>query len=344
MSKNKTLIFVGTIKKVANCGESMKNHLFIDRFREVFDKVITVDIVAPKKRPWCIAKLVWVVLTHPNWPIAMSVSISTGDKVMHLLQKLGCNNIYYWAVGGTLHEKLATGNYDLEPYKKLKAIYVQSPRIVEGLKKLGINNAIHVNNSKRIDYIPEISKRNNDKVRFVFLSRVHPDKGCAMIVNSSKRLNELGYKDKFRVDFYGKVDERYSEFLPMIEPVDNVNYKGFLDLTDNKGYDTLATYDMMLFPTYWDGEGFPGIVIDAYISGVPIIASNWSCNEDVVDEKTGVIIPHHNEEALFEIMKAVLDGKYDLKQMAQHCQARAKEYDNRNVLSVEHLRQIGFIK
>lgn len=343
MSKKKNLVFVGTIKKVANCGESMKNHLFIDRFREIFDRIITVDIVSPKKRPWCIAKLVWVVLTHPNWPIAMSVSISTGDKVMHLLQKLGCNNIYYWAVGGTLHEKLATGNYDLEPYKKLKAIYVQSPRIVEGLKKLGINNAIHVNNSKRIDFIPEISKRNNDKVRFVFLSRVHPDKGCAMIVNCAKRLNELGYHSKFNVDFYGKIDEKYSDFLPMIKNIDNVNYKGFLDLTTNKGYDTLASYDMMLFPTYWDGEGFPGIVIDAYISGVPIIASNWSCNEDVVDEKTGVIIPHHNEKALFEAMKAVLDGKYDLKQMSVDCQARAKEYDNRNVLSVEHLRQIGFI-
>lgn len=343
MSKKKKLVFVGTIKKVANCGESMKNHLFIDRFREIFDRIITVDIVSPKKRPWCIAKLVGVALTHPNWPIAMSVSISTGDKVMHLLQKLGCNNIYYWAVGGTLHEKLATGNYDLEPYKDLKAIYVQSPRIVEGLKKLGINNAIHVNNSKRIDYIPDINKRNNDKVHFVFLSRVHPDKGCAMIANCAKRLNELGYHDRFVVEFYGKIDERYSDFLPMIEPIDNVNYKGFLDLTTNKGYDTLASYDMMLFPTYWDGEGFPGIVIDAYISGVPIIASNWSCNEDVVDEKTGVIIPHHNEEALFEAMKAVLDGKYDLKQMAVNSQARAMEYDNRNVLSVEHLRQIGFI-
>lgn len=344
MSKNKTLIFVGTIKKVANCGESMKNHLFIDRFREVFDRVITVDIVTPKKRPWCIAKMVMAILTHPHCPVAMSVSIDTGDKVLHLLQKLGCKNIYYWAVGGTLHEKLSKGKYDLEPYKKLKAIYVQSPRIVEGLKRLGVNNAIHVNNSKRIDYIPDISKRNNDKVRFVFLSRVHPDKGCAMIVNSSKRLNELGYKDKFRVDFYGKIDEKYSDFLPMIKNIDNVNYKGFLDLTRNKGYDTLSSYDMMLFPTYWDGEGFPGIVIDAYISGVPIVASNWNCNEDVIDNQTGVVIPHHNEEALFETMKAVLDGKYDLKQMANVCQARAKEYDNRNILSVEHLRQIGFVK
>lgn len=344
MRNKKTLVFIGTIKKVANCGESMKNHLFIERFREVFDKVITVDVWAPKKHPWNILKMVLVAITHRNTPIAMSVSIVTGDKILHWLQALGCKNIYYWAVGGTMHLRMEDCNINPEPYKKLKAIYVQSPQIIEGLKKFGITKAIHVNNSKRIDYIPNITGRNNDKVRFVFLSRVHPDKGCAMIANSAKRLNELGYHDKFVVDFYGKIDERYGDFLPMIEPIDNVNYKGFLDLTNNKGYDTLATYDMMLFPTYWDGEGFPGIVIDAYISGVPIIASNWSCNEEVVDEKTGVIIPHHNEEALFETMKAVLDGKYDLKQMAAECQTIAKEYDNRYVLSVEKLRQIGFIK
>lgn len=344
MSKNKTLIFIGTIKKVANCGESMKNHLFIYRFREVFDRVITVDIFTPKKRPLSIAKMVWVVLTHPSCPVAMSVSIDTGDKVLHWLQKLGCKNIYYWAVGGTMHEKLAAGKYSLDSYKKIKAIYVQSQRIVDGLKKLGVCNAIHVNNSKRIDYLPDISGRKNDILHFVFVSRVHPDKGCAMIVSCAKRLNEMGYANKFTVDFYGKIDVKYADFLPMIEHVDNVSYKGFLNLTGKKGYDILATYDMMLFPTYWDGEGFPGVVIDAYIAGVPIIASNWNCNEDVVNEKTGVIIPHHNEEALFETMKAALDGKYDLNQLAVNCQAQAMEYDNRNVLSVEHLRQIGFIK
>lgn len=339
-----TLIFIGTIKKVANCGESMKNHLFIRRFRELFDKVITVDVWQPKKHPWNILKLIIVTLTHRKSIVAMSVSISTGDKILHLLQTLGCKNIYYWAVGGTLHEKLSTGKYELEPYKAINAIYVQSPRIVNGLRSLGINNAIHVNNSKRIDYIPNIERRNNSIVKFVFLSRVHPDKGCNMIIDCVQRLNGEGYNNKFLVDFYGKIDDRYIEFLPKVEHVENVAYKGFLDLTSKRGYETLATYDMMLFPTYWDGEGFPGVVIDAYIAGLPIIASNWNCNEDVINNETGIIIPHHNVEALYESMKAVLDGKYDLRGMARFCQIQAKEYDNRNILSAEHLRQIGFIK
>lgn len=344
MSKNKPLVFVGTIKKVANCGESMKNHLFIERFREVFDKVITVDVFAPKKHPMNIVKMVLVALTHRRCPTVISVSPDTGDKVLRWLRALGCNNIFYWAVGGTLHQKFATGNYNLDNYRKIKAIYVQSPRIVEGLKRLGIHNAIHVNNSKRIDYIPDISQRDNNKIRFVFLSRVHPDKGCGLIVSCTKRLNEMGYQNKFSVDFYGTISKAYPKFKEMIEGIENVNYEGFLNLTSKEGYDKLSQYDMMLFPTYWDGEGFPGVIIDACIAGVPVIASNWNCNEDVVDDQIGCIIPHHDEDALFKAMKETIEGKFDLKQMAKNCQARSVEYDNRKVLSEENLRKIGMLK
>lgn len=344
MSKSKPLVFVGTIKKVANCGESMKNHLFIDRFKEVFDKVISVDIFKPKKHPFCIAKLILVVLTHHNSPVVLSVSTETGYKVIRLLHFLRCKNVYYWVVGGIFHELLASGNYKLDYYRNLKAVYVQSPKMVKGLDKLGIRNAIHVNNSKRIDYLPDINKRNNDRIRFVFLSRVHRDKGCGMIVSCAKRLNEMGFQKRFTVDFYGTISKAFPEFKDMIEGIDNVNYNGFLNLTSKEGYDKLSEYDMMLFPTYWDGEGFPGVIIDAYIAGVPVIASNWNCNEDVVDDQIGYIIPHHNEEALFKAMKETIEGRFDLKQMAKNCQARAVEFDNRKVLSKENLKKIGLLK
>lgn len=344
MNENSKLLFIGTIKKIANCGESMKNHLFIERFREIFDKVITIDIFQPRKHPLSILKIIIFSIFYRKVPIALSVSPDTADKVIHLLHSLGRFNIYYWAVGGTLHEKLVKKEFDLDNYRKLKAIYVQSPKIVQGLKDLGINNAIHVNNSKRIDYLPDINYRANEIVKFVFLSRIHPDKGCNLIINCAIKLNNEGYSSKFVIDFYGKIDDCYDSFLLEISSAKNVNYNGFLDLTNKKGYDVLSGYDLMLFPTYWDGEGFPGIVIDAYIAGLPIIASNWNCNEEVITDKTGVIIPHHDEDALYHAMKNVLDGRYDLKAMSLTCQSIAMSYDNRNVLSEDELKRIGFLK
>jgi glycosyltransferase involved in cell wall biosynthesis len=164
-----------------------------------------------------------------------------------------------------------------------------------------------------------------------------------MIVESAQWLNEHGYHDKFSVDFYGPIDADYSEFEPSIKGIDNVNYKGFLIL-DKAGYDTLSQYSMMLFPTFWSGEGFPGIVIDAFTAGLPVLASDWNFNSDLIEDGvTGMIIPHQNQQALTEAMRQVIDGKVDLKSMAEISWHKAMDYDDRKVLSIENLQKLDVL-
>ena len=223
----------------------------------------------------------------------------------------------------------------------MKCVIVQSPRMLDSLRQQGFSNAFFVSNSKRINYLPDISKRHNSNKRFVFLSRIHPTKGCGEIIESVKQLNELGYQDRFSVDFFGAIDVVYPEFLELIKGISNIKYNGFLDLTRDEGYDILSRYDLMLFPTYWDGEGFPGVIIDSYIAGVPVLASDWSLNCDYVTEKTGIIIPHHNQSSLFDEMKKVIENQYDLTLMSKNSQSLAMQYDNRVILTKEILTDIG---
>lgn len=338
---NKKILFVGLIEKVAKNGESMKNHLFIERFKEIYDKVYTFDAKGVKHKPWKIIKLVWQCLCYHEIPIFVSASPSVGEPLVKLMWMLGCTNIYYWMVGGTFHNKVENGELDKVFYQKLKCVIVQSPRMLDSLLRQGFSNVYFVSNSKRIDYLPDISSRSNSNTRFVFLSRINPAKGCGEIIESVKKLNELGYQSRFSVDFYGAIDLVYPEFPKLIKGIGNIKYKGFLDLTNNEGYDLLSKYDMMLFPTYWDGEGFPGVIIDSYIAGVPVLASDWSLNCDYVTEKSGIIIPHHNQCRLFEEMKKVIEGQYDLSLMSQNSQSLAMQYDNRLILTKERLIEIG---
>ena len=75
----------------------------------------------------------------------------------------------------------------------------------------------------------------------------------------------MGLQNKFLIDFYGKIDDSYeSSFKERVDLIPNVNYQGFLNLGENEGYDKLSTYDMMLFPTYWKGEGFASVFIDSF--------------------------------------------------------------------------------
>ena len=90
----------------------------------------------------------------------------------------------------------------------------------------------------------------------------------------------------------------------------------------------------MLFPTYWHGEGFPGVIVDAYVAGLPVIASDWNFNEEFIEDGvTGVVVPTHDTEALLMAMKRMSDGGYDLDTMSQNCRREASEYDVDKILN-----------
>ena len=338
------IIFVGIIDKIAKNGEAMKNQLFVKRFREIYKRVYVYDALGTKHKPYKLLKLIYLCLLHRKTPIFISASPGVGQPLVRLMWLLGRKDIYYWMVGGSFHDKIKEGSLSSSFYKKIYALIVQNERMKFSLEKNGFSNVYFVPNSKRINYLPDIHNRNNKKLRFVFLSRIHPTKGCGEIIESVKELNNRGYNDRFLVDFYGEIDECYTNFVNQINQVPNIEYKGFLDLTQNTGYDILATYDMMLFPTYWVGEGFPGVIIDSYIAGVPVIASNWNLNTDYIkNDETGVIIPHHNQKRLMEEMENVLCGLKDLKKMAIKCQQQAMLYDNRKVITTAILSKMGAI-
>jgi len=341
--KHRLLIFIGTIKKQPNCGESMKNHIFIDRFKEIFKRVITIDIYQPRKHPICFLKVVFIAFLYRKEKIVLSVSPATGDKFIRLLLNLGCKNVYYWAVGILLMDYFKQGLFDASMYNKLKAVYVQSQTMVKVLSECGIKNVVYVPNSKRIDYLPQLKLCRGNKVHFVFLSRVHPEKGCYEIIEAVKQLIDLGYKDKFTVTFYGAIAPGFEEsFANMISSCDNIRYNGFLNLNKSKGYDELSSYDVMLFPTYYDGEAFPGVIIDAFIAGLPVIATDWHFNKEIIDDSVGIIIQPRNIESLVDAIKIILDNEKNLPMMRIQCQERATQFDNRNVLSEAQLTKIGF--
>lgn len=345
--KNK-VILVGAINEgnMPTCGETMKNQLFVKRFNELFDEVITVDTINWKRRPWVLVKLFFTLLFNRRAKVIISASSAASKLISFLYYIPLCKDVYFWVVGGDLHIGIQRGLYNMKALASLRYILVQGRSMVEALEKFGLTNAIHVPNSKPITYAPKIKEKiEGEPYRFVFLSRVHPDKGITEIIAATKQLNDNGLQDRFVVDLYGKVDSGYAkQFYSDISTLGNVAYKGFLNLTSNSGYQTLSAYDVMLFPTYWNGEGFPGIVIDANVSGLPIIASDWNMNKEVVvDGETGYIIPPHDSNALAMQMEKFVCGEVDLRAMKQKCVEYIQQFDSKNVLSEALMKRINLL-
>lgn len=69
-----------------------------------------------------------------------------------------------------------------------------------------------------------------------------------------------------------------------------VEYRGTLQ--PEEIHETLSKYDVMLLPTHFYTEGLPGSVVDAYISGIPVIVTEWKHSHEFIDEgKSGFIVP-----------------------------------------------------
>ena len=130
--------------------------------------------------------------------------------------------------------------------------------------------------------------------------------------------------------------------MQKINNLDNVNYLDLLDLRTAKGYDTLSTYHAMLFPTIHPSEGFSGIFIDAFVSGLPILASAWSYNAEFIPHgKLGIIYPSHDAKALADSMEDCILGKTDLDTMTINARNEADKYRSDMVVTWDFLKTIG---
>ena len=330
-------------------GDTMKNQLFLKRFKDIFDTVVPVDTYNWRKRPWRLLKLFFLLICHPQWKIIISANSRSAYVIIKILNFLGkASRTYYWVIGGSLKKLLESHQLNISTYKGLAGIFVEGKSMVKSLNENGLMNVSCVPNLKFIHTLPEKHPNCGAIFHFVFLSRIEREKGCDYIIRAAKLLDDLGYKKKYDITFYGKttIDLSYEEeFMKQIDGNDSLIYKGVINLLDYHNYQELSEYDVMLFPTYWEGEGFPGVIIDAFIAGLPVIASDWNLNREVVSEgETGWIIPVHDVEALALKMEYVINNPEIVKTYSKNCQRQALAYDIRNVLSKDNMRKLGLIE
>lgn len=343
------VIIVGWIRKgkPADCGETMKNQLMIQKLEEFGVKCRQMDFKGWRLRPWVILQLLWNICIHRDNTIVFSTSVSNVYPLMKLMKRVGWKqNTVHWVIGGSLGQKTMRGIYSSNVIGYMKHTIVESDIMVDELKRCGVPNVIQLPNFKPIDYYPPVDdKGKGEPVRFVFLSRIMPEKGCDYILEAVRLLNEEGMQKQFLVDFYGAEATSYKKvFEEKVASIPNVKYAGFLNLREHDGYDRLASYDMMLFPTYWKGEGFAGVFIDAFISGLPLLASDWMHNRQfLAEDKTALFIPVHDVIALRDKMRECILGYYDLQFMAKECQKEAGKYNVDNVITKELLLKIGIL-
>lgn len=326
--------FIGGINEgnTPRGGAEAKNQFLLKKLQSIYlDEIDYVDMTSSTQSPIIrYLKLIKGIIKHQH--IILSVASTALEKLAFLNFYLKRKNLTIFIIGGVVDQKLINPKM-LELFENANLVYAETKALTKSIKSISEKiPAKHLPNFKKLVEFKYSKKTNKDKIiNFVFLSRIHRDKGIFRAIETVKMLNTAIDKIRFKLDIYGPIDLSYedkTQFDELIKSSD-INYKGYLDLSIPESFTKLSSYHFFIFLTTHPGEGFPGVLIDALHSGTLIIASDWKYNKEIVPCSNLLVDLEgdYQKEIMNYIEKIISMKTNDFEELIDSQKKQAKAYD-----------------
>ena len=332
---------IGRIDERLCDGQTIKTRVLVEELRRKYPNATfkMVETHRYTKRAWQILKdlLRCMKDSHVVFVLLSRNGMRVIFPLVNFLNLLYRKPIFHDCIGGTLD--LLAAKYPLlrRQLKKFDINWVESTALKTRLENMGVNNVEYLPNFKRLRILPEgeLTCKSQEPYYFCTFSRVNEAKGIGRAAEAVLQINRAACKTLVALDVYGPIEENYDQMLDWyIEQADGaITYKGVVEY--DKSVETLKDYYALLFPTTFQGEGFPGTLIDALSAGVPVIATDWHFNGEIIKEgSTGYLYPVEKPECLRQLMEEIIkDPKQNLL-MRKNCLCEASKYDAESVMGV----------
>lgn len=305
-------------------------------------KIYRVDTLHVRKKPLTILLLFWYLIRCKTCIVIPCLNNLTFlFPIIYYLSKVLCYDIIHICIGGWQveyfmgDERFKAHPLQLRQSKRIKAFMPEMVSVDNELKtKLGFTNTRMFPNFRFMILDTERRETVDDTLRLVFLARIDKKKGYDTIFKFVELIEKNNYNIK--VDFYGPINESdKEEYLSLVCRHDKyVSYKGVLQ--QNEVTDYLVNYDVMLLPTTIFTEGFPGTILDAYMAGIPVIATEWKYSREFIDDKrTGFIVPFGECQSEFnERILTLYNDRELLSQMKNNAFCKRLNYSDQFAWSI----------
>lgn len=253
-----------------------------------------------------------------------------------LLNLLFRRKIHYVVVGGWLPDFIEHRHELLKFLKKFDGIYVETSIMKNRLNELGLQNVFVMPNFKNLSILKkeQLRKSDDSTFRFCTFSRITKDKGIEIAIDSIKSVNKrLG--NVCELDIYGRIEDAHAKWFTSLKLnfPSFINYKGWIEY--DKSVEVLKDYYALLFPTYYEGEGFAGTLLDAFAAGVPVIASNWRYNAELVENGvTGLICNVRDTDDLTKKILFAIEHEKKWLQYKENCIEKAGDFSPSKVMNI----------
>lgn len=155
----------------------------------------------------------------------------------------------------------------------------------------------------------KLEKKEHDVFNILFLSNMMREKGVWDLVDACKILKDKGLN--FHCHFIGKwndiSEEVFNNRIKALSLQNYVNAYGAKYGIDKNEFFQIA--DVFAFPTFYNNECFPLVLLEAMEQGITCISCNEGGISGIIDDgQTGFVVPKNQPEILAEKLELLINN------------------------------------
>lgn len=319
-------------------GQAVKCHSVIDWMKGQYgaSEVVVVNTYQWKKNvPNLLRDLVSAMRGCRNIVIMPAQhGVKVFAPLVCALNKAYRRSVHYIVIGGWLAEMLQGKPFLKKSVSSFDGVYVELRSMKAKLEAAGLRNVYFMPNSRALsEPCARPSFDNREPVRICTYSRVVKTKGIEDAIAICRCANRILGRDVFRLDIYGRISGEYKQEFEQLMRAhsDTAVYRGCKDAEETLA--TLENYFALVFPTYYEGEGFAGTILDAFAAELPIVANDWKYNGEIIEDGVnGFLYPFRDVEVAAQKL-AILYREPELyRKIRCGCRESAKRYSTEYVM------------
>ena len=227
-----------------------------------------------------------------------------------LLLRLFCVTVSLRIFGGGFDSYLASFPFPLRHYLYwslgyAKTIVLQTEEVQKALQnKISTNLLVVANYRKKRDFsVAEVPPK---PFRFLYAGFVREEKGINELLQAFTTLRETNEEIELHLlgPLFIKVKSRAG-----------VSVVG--EKEQEEVFRLFQSSHCFVYPTRWQREGLPGVLIEAGLAGLPIITTDWKAIPTMIEDgKNGLLAKAGDGEQLARQMKRMMDDEQLRKELA----------------------------
>lgn len=185
-----------------------------------------------------------------------------------------------------------------------------------------IYNPLNIDEIEDLANSKAISKSSH--IKLVTAGRLNPQKGYDRLLRIIKKLKDDQFDFHFQILGIGPMEQELKQFIADNNLGENVELLGF----QTNPYPYIKNAD--LFVCSSNKEGYSTVVTESVLLETPVITTDCSGMDEILDNGKAGIIVENDEEALYKGLKQLLENPTSLDHLLTKTKERAQVLKQRN--------------